>query len=102
MQQRRLIDARRIVQKLVVSAAMTENPAIGPRTISVPRRWVAGRRVLWCGAYGGLLRGCWGRGEHWKAAQGMSARSGCSKTMAYSQRWTFCPLFPGFAGLAAR
>ncbi len=38
MQQRRLIDARRIVQKLVVSAAMTPNPAIGPRTISVPRR----------------------------------------------------------------
>ncbi|KAL4447504.1 hypothetical protein ABPG75_004723 [Micractinium tetrahymenae] len=39
MQQRRLIDARRIVQKLVVSAAMTPNPAIGPRTISVPRRF---------------------------------------------------------------
>jgi hypothetical protein len=56
MQQRRLIDARRIVQKLVVSAAMTENPAIGPRTISVPRRWVAERLVLWCGACGGCPR----------------------------------------------
>lgn len=39
MQQRRLVDARRIVQKLVVSAAMTPNPAIGPRTISVPRKF---------------------------------------------------------------
>ncbi|PRW60287.1 cell division isoform A [Chlorella sorokiniana] len=38
MHQMRITDARRIVQKLVVSAAMNENPAIGPRTISVPRR----------------------------------------------------------------
>lgn len=38
MQQRRLVDARRVVQKLVVSGAMTENPAVGPRTVSVPRR----------------------------------------------------------------
>ena len=38
MQQRRLVDARRIAQKLVVSAAMTQNAAIGPRSISVPRR----------------------------------------------------------------
>ena len=58
MQQRRLIDARRIVQKLVVSAAMSENPAIGPRTISVPRRWVAGP--------GGVLR-C-GTCRHWLPA----------------------------------
>ncbi|EFN59574.1 hypothetical protein CHLNCDRAFT_132927 [Chlorella variabilis] len=42
MHQLRLIDARNIVQKLVVSAAMTENAAIGPRTISVSRRVGAG------------------------------------------------------------
>lgn len=36
--QRRLVMARRIVQKLVVASAMTDNPDIGPRTISTPRR----------------------------------------------------------------
>ena len=36
--QRRLVMARRIVQKLIVSSAMTDNPKIGPRTISTPRR----------------------------------------------------------------
>ena len=34
--QRRLIMARRIATKLVVSSAMTENPVIGPRTLTVP------------------------------------------------------------------
>ena len=36
--QRRLVMARRIVQKLVVASAMSDNPQIGPRTISTPRR----------------------------------------------------------------
>ena len=36
--QRRLVMARRIVQKLVVSSAMSDNPDIGPRTISTPQR----------------------------------------------------------------
>ena len=34
--QRRLVLARRIVTQLVVSAAMTDAPGIGPRTISNP------------------------------------------------------------------
>ena len=34
--QRRLIMARRIATKLVISSAMTENPVIGPRTLTVP------------------------------------------------------------------
>lgn len=38
MNQRRLATARRIVQKLVVSNAMTDSPVIGPRTVSIPRR----------------------------------------------------------------
>lgn len=38
IQQRRLVLARRIAQKLVASNAMTDNPAIGPRTISNPRK----------------------------------------------------------------
>ena len=52
-------------QKLVVSAAMNENPAIGPRTISVPRRRVLTGcligyfcRVVTC------LRHCTVRGDH--------------------------------------
>ncbi len=36
--QRRLVLARRIVQKLTVASAMTDNPLIGPRTISTPFR----------------------------------------------------------------
>lgn len=36
--QRRLVMARRIVQKLTVASAMTDNPDIGPRTISTPIR----------------------------------------------------------------
>lgn len=36
--QRRLVLARRIVQKLTVASAMTDNPVIGPRTISTPFR----------------------------------------------------------------
>lgn len=36
--QRRLVLARRIVQKLTVASAMTDNPIIGPRTISTPFR----------------------------------------------------------------
>ena len=36
--QRRLVLARRIVTKLVVASAMTDSPAVGPRTISSPRR----------------------------------------------------------------
>ena len=36
--QRRIVMARRIVQKLTVAAAMVDNPAIGPRTISTPVR----------------------------------------------------------------
>ncbi len=36
MNQRRLVTARRIVSKLVVSNAMTDNAAIGPRTVSIP------------------------------------------------------------------
>ncbi|KAK9816556.1 hypothetical protein WJX72_001883 [[Myrmecia] bisecta] len=35
--QRRLVMARRIVQKLVVSSAMSDNLDIGPRTVSTPR-----------------------------------------------------------------
>lgn len=42
LHQLRLADARQIVSKLVVSAAMTENAAIGPRTVSVPRPVGAG------------------------------------------------------------
>jgi len=42
--QRRLVTARRIVTKLVVSAAMTDNPGIGPRTVSVP--YYPGGRTL--------------------------------------------------------
>ena len=34
--QRRLVLARRIVTKLVAAAAMTDAPAIGPRTLTVP------------------------------------------------------------------
>jgi len=34
--ERRLVLARRIVAKMVVSSAMSDNPAIGPRTLSVP------------------------------------------------------------------
>lgn len=34
--QRRLVTARRIVTKLVVSGSMTDNPGIGPRTVAVP------------------------------------------------------------------
>eukprot|EP00951_Prasinocladus_malaysianus_P047741 scaffold651765_cov42-Prasinocladus_malaysianus.AAC.1 len=34
--QRRLVMARRIVTKLVVASSMSDNPAIGPRTISIP------------------------------------------------------------------
>lgn len=36
--QRRIVMARRIVQKLTVASAMVDNPAIGPRTISTPMR----------------------------------------------------------------
>ncbi|KAL3160769.1 hypothetical protein ABBQ38_009182 [Trebouxia sp. C0009 RCD-2024] len=36
--QRRIVMARRIVQKLTVAAAMVDNPDIGPRTISTPVR----------------------------------------------------------------
>ena len=36
--QRRIVMARRIVTKLVVSGAMREAPAAGPRTLSVPQR----------------------------------------------------------------
>lgn len=36
--QRRIVMARRIVQKLTVASAMVDNPAIGPRTISTPVR----------------------------------------------------------------
>lgn len=36
--QRRLVIARRIVTKLVVSAAMTDIPEVGPRTVSIPFR----------------------------------------------------------------
>lgn len=36
--QRRLVMARRIVQKLVVSADLHDSAAIGPRTISVSAR----------------------------------------------------------------
>lgn len=36
--QRRIVMARRIVQKLTVAAAMVDNTAIGPRTISTPVR----------------------------------------------------------------
>ena len=42
--QRRLVMARRIVQKLIVASAMTDNHKIGPRTISTPRR--AGGKAL--------------------------------------------------------
>jgi hypothetical protein len=35
--QRRLVLARRIVQKLVVAGAMSDNPDVGPRTISTPK-----------------------------------------------------------------
>jgi hypothetical protein len=34
--QRRLIMARRIVTKLVVAGAMSDAPAIGPRTLTIP------------------------------------------------------------------
>lgn len=34
--QRRLVMARRIVTKLVAAAAMTDAPAIGPRTLTIP------------------------------------------------------------------
>lgn len=37
MQQRRLVLARRIVTKLVVSSAMSDSKEIGPRTVSTPR-----------------------------------------------------------------
>jgi cell division protease FtsH len=40
MQQRRLVLARRIVTKLVVSTAMSPGDVIGPRTISQPRSYV--------------------------------------------------------------
>jgi len=36
--QRRLVMARRIVTKLVVSGAMTDIPEVGPRTVSIPLR----------------------------------------------------------------
>ena len=36
--QRRIVMARRIVQKLTVASAMVDNPDIGPRTISTPMR----------------------------------------------------------------
>lgn len=39
LNQRKLILARRIVQKLVVSNAMTDSPAIGARLISQPDRY---------------------------------------------------------------
>lgn len=45
LNERRLVMARRIVQKLVVSNAMTDNPAIGPRTVSKPARRV-GRSIV--------------------------------------------------------
>ena len=38
LNQRRLVLARRIVSKLVVSAGMTDAGAIGPRTVSAPVR----------------------------------------------------------------
>lgn len=38
LHQLRLADARNIAAKLVVSSAMSDNPAIGPRTVSTPRR----------------------------------------------------------------
>ncbi|GAB4816210.1 hypothetical protein N2152v2_003256 [Parachlorella kessleri] len=44
MNQRRLVTARRIVSKLVVSNAMTDNAAIGPRTVSIPS--ASGSRAL--------------------------------------------------------
>jgi cell division protease FtsH len=44
MQQRRLVLARRIVTKLVVSSAMDKTPEIGPRTLSLPR--IQGTRSL--------------------------------------------------------
>mmetsp|Transcript_8803 Transcript_8803/g.17518 ORF Transcript_8803/g.17518 Transcript_8803/m.17518 type:complete len:207 (-) Transcript_8803:11-631(-) len=37
MQQRRLVMARRIVTKLVVSTAMSPGDTIGPRTLSIPK-----------------------------------------------------------------
>ena len=36
LNQRRIVTARRIVQKLTVASAMVDNSAIGPRTISTP------------------------------------------------------------------
>ena len=44
MQQRRLVLARRIATKLVVSSAMDATPEIGPRTLSLPR--IQGSRSL--------------------------------------------------------
>jgi cell division protease FtsH len=40
MQQRRLVMARRIVTKLVVSTAMSPGDTIGPRTLSIPKTYV--------------------------------------------------------------
>lgn len=48
--QRRLVLARRIVTKLVVAGAMSDNPRIGPRTISHPVD-KGGDRLLQVGAY---------------------------------------------------
>ncbi len=47
LNQRRLILARRIVQKLAVSNAMTDNAVIGTRVVSQPGRL--------CGEGGGIL-----------------------------------------------
>ena len=41
--QRQMVVARMIVQKLTVHAAMTDNPSIGPRTIITPVKLGAGR-----------------------------------------------------------
>ena len=42
--QRRLVMARRIVTKLVATAAMTDAPAVGPRTLTQP--YASGSRTL--------------------------------------------------------
>jgi len=38
LHQRHLANARRVAEKLVVSGAMTDHPAVGPRTISTARK----------------------------------------------------------------